>query len=134
MKKADCFTGKRGFTSRKELFLFGLVILALLAIIFFFPREKTGDIIATVYYRSEEYTKINLSQAKDGTILKIPGDLPVKLKVKNHHIRFVDAQCPDKICEQYGYIGSPGEQAVCLPAKVGIIIGSDASDVDMMAK
>lgn len=124
----------RSFASRKAIIIISLVMLALLAIIFFFPREKTDDIIATVYYRSEEYTKINLTQAKDGTILEIPGDLPVKLKVKNHHIRFVDAQCPDKICEQYGYIGTPGAQAICLPAKVGIIIDSDASDVDMITK
>ena len=134
MRKASCFTDNRRLTSGRELFFLSLGMLTLLAIIFFFPREKTGDIIATVYYRSEEYTKINLTQAKDGTILEIPGDLPVKLKVKNHHIRFVDAQCSDKICEQYGYIGTPGAQAICLPAKVGIIIDSDAFDVDMVTK
>ncbi len=124
----------RSFAGRKEIWLICLAVLVLSLIIFFFPRGKTGDIIATVYYRSEEYTKINLTQAKDGTILKIQGDLPVILKVKNHCIRFVDAQCPDKTCEGYGYIGSPGAQAICLPAKVGIIINNTSGGVDMTSE
>lgn len=117
---------KRKFAGKKEI---GFLLVAagiLCLIIFFFPREKTGDIIATVYHQSTEYTKINLTQARDGTIIKIPGDLPVTLKVKNHRVRFVDSQCPDKTCEHYGYIGTSGEQAICLPAKVGVIIHNTA--------
>lgn len=134
MSDLEVSPGVRRFTGKKEIWLICLVVLVLGFVIFFFPRGKTGDIIATVYYRSEAYTKINLTQTKDGTILKIPGDLPVTLKVKNHCIRFVDAQCPDKTCEGYGYIGSPGEQAICLPAKVGVIINSDSGGVDMTSK
>ncbi len=117
---------KRKFAGKKEI---GFLLVAagiLCLIIFFFPREKTGDIIATVYHQSTEYTKINLTQARDGTVIKIQGDLPVTLKVKNHRVRFVDSQCPDKTCEHYGYIGASGEQAICLPAKVGVIIHSSS--------
>lgn len=134
MSKREASHRVRKFTGRKEICLICLVLLVLGVIIFFFPRGKTGDIIATVYYRSEEYTKINLTQAKDGTIIEIAADLPVKLQVENHRICFVDAQCPDKVCEQYGYIGTPGEQAICLPAKVGVIIHSASGGVDMTSK
>lgn len=134
MNNENATDGVRKFTGRKEIWLICLLVVVLLFSIFFFPRGKTGDIIATVYYQSEEYTKINLTQAKDGTIIEVPGDLPVTLKVKNHRIRFVGAQCPDKVCEQYGYIGTPGEQAICLPAKVGILIHSQKENVDMVSE
>lgn len=134
MSNQEASYGGRKFTGRKEIGLICLVALVLGFVIFFFPRGKTGDIIATVYYQSEEYTKINLTQAEDGTIIEIAADLPVTLKIKNHHIRFVDAQCPDKVCEGYGYIGSPGQQAICLPAKVGIVINSASGGVDMTSK
>lgn len=134
---------KRKFAAKKEILFLGVVLLFLSLVMFFFPNfsfsnfffsmEKTGDIIATVYYRSEEYTKINLTQALDGTKIEIAGDLPVVLVIENHCIRFVNAQCPDKICEHYGYIGTPGEQAVCLPARVGVRITGGQTGIDMLA-
>lgn len=128
----------RKFAGKREVGWLLAAVVILWLVNFFFSMEKTGDIIATVYYQSEEYTKINLTRADDGETIKIAGDLPVTLQVQNHAVAFVSAQCPDKICEHSGYIDSPGQQAICLPAKVGILIhngnGEKYSDADMIAK
>lgn len=126
-------TENRKFVEKKEVLFFVFMVIILYLVIFFFPMEKTGDIIATVYYQSEKYTEINLTQASDGTVIQVSGDLPVQLEVKDHGIAFIHAQCPDKICEQYGYIKKAGQQAICLPAKVSVIIHTKGQEIDIIA-
>ena len=48
--------------------------------------------------------------------------------VKDQTIGIVEADCPDKICIQEGFIRNPGETTVCLPHKVMIEIRSTATD------
>ena len=125
---------KRKFTGKRELLFLILLAIIFALVIFLFPMKKTGDIIATVYYQSEKYTEINLTQTVDGEIIEVFGDLPVVLEVREHGIAFIHAQCPDKICEQYGYIDAPGEQAICLPARVSVIISGSGSGLDMISE
>ena len=44
------------------------------------------------------------------------------LEVKDGAIRFVDSQCPDHICEGFGFISQEGDYAVCMPAGVAVTI------------
>ena len=62
-----------------------------------------------------------ISLAKDGEY-KIEGKLPVTLEVKEGKIRFVRSVCPDHVCEGVGWIGTEGEQAICMPAGVSVTI------------
>lgn len=48
--------------------------------------------------------------------------------VKDQTIGIVEADCPDKICIQEGFIRNPGETTVCLPHKVMIEIRSTATE------
>lgn len=48
--------------------------------------------------------------------------------VKNQKIGIIEADCPDKICIQEGFIRNPGETTVCLPHKVMIEIRSTATE------
>lgn len=47
--------------------------------------------------------------------------------VKDQKIGIIEADCPDKICIQEGFIRNPGETTVCLPHKVMIEICSTAT-------
>ncbi len=48
---------------------------------------------------------------------------PVTLEVKDGRIRFIDSKCPDHLCENFGFISSEGETAICMPAGVAVIVG-----------
>lgn len=48
--------------------------------------------------------------------------------VKDQKIGIIEADCPDKICVQEGFIRNPGETTVCLPHKVMIEIRSTATE------
>lgn len=48
--------------------------------------------------------------------------------VQDQTIGIVEADCPDKICIQEGFIRNPGETTVCLPHKVMIEIRSTATE------
>lgn len=48
--------------------------------------------------------------------------------VKDQKIGIIEADCPDKICIQEGFIRNSGETTVCLPHKVMIEIRSTATE------
>jgi hypothetical protein len=82
--------------------------------------KKEEGSVAYVYVNDEKQQEIDLS--KDGTYHIDGGRLPVTLNVKDGAISFINSVCPDHICEGYGYIHNVDEKAVCLPARVYIII------------
>lgn len=55
------------------------------------------------------------------TLYTVPGtEFPVTLQVENGRVRFVDSQCPDHLCEGFGWLENEGEEAICLPAGVWV--------------
>ena len=85
-----------------------LILLALISYIIFYIYGK------------------NVSDATLAKILIID-ELPnIKFEIKDKKIRFLESNCPDKICVNTGFIGIVGETAVCLPNAASIqIISSD---------
>ncbi|MBR2190861.1 MAG: NusG domain II-containing protein [Eubacterium sp.] len=56
------------------------------------------------------------------------------LIIKNERARILDADCPNKICVDKGYISKNGESIICLPHKVVVTIeSSENKDVDAVA-
>ena len=60
-------------------------------------------------------------------------DPTVRFEVKNGAVAFVDATCPDRICEREGYLSKAGQTAVCLPRRTSLVIvgagGEETPDV-----
>lgn len=53
------------------------------------------------------------------------------IEYKDGHVHMKDADCPDQICVQSGWINTPPQQIVCLPYRVVVKIVADSSaDVD----
>ena len=48
--------------------------------------------------------------------------IKIHLNIKNGAIAFVHSECPDHICERFGYIKNVGESAICLPAQASVTI------------
>jgi len=49
----------------------------------------------------------------------------VSLDIKEGAIAFIQSECPDHICERFGYIKNVGESAICLPAQASVTIISE---------
>jgi len=60
-------------------------------------------------------------------------DLPqVRFIVHNGSIAFLESDCPDQICVNTGFIGTPGQSAACLPNRIVLAIEGDGG-VDAVA-
>lgn len=65
-------------------------------------------------------------------------DVPVYFELADGRIRFVDVDCPDKLCEGFGWLDSAGEIAVCMPNRVSVTViersGLSAEEEDGIVK
>lgn len=53
------------------------------------------------------------------------------IEYKDGHVHMQEANCPDQICVQSGWINSPPQQIVCLPYRVVVkIVAESPADVD----
>lgn len=53
------------------------------------------------------------------------------IEYKDGHVHMKEADCPDQICVQSGWIHTPPQQLVCLPYRVVVKVVADSSaDID----
>ena len=107
------------FIKKRDLIV--LVALLLLAggLALFYATRSAG-VKATVTVEGGKTRQIDLSQDE---IYQIDdAALPVTLEVKDGAIRFINSQCPDHLCEGFGFICNEGEYAICMPAGVAVHI------------
>ena len=111
---------KKGKFFKKRDLIVLLVLLALAAGIGLFYLTRGAGAKATVTVDGGGSWEIDLY--KDNIYHIENAALPVTLEVKDGKIRFIDAQCPDHLCEGFGFIGNEGEYAICMPAGVAVNI------------
>ena len=87
---------------------------------------------ARITYDGE--TVLVADQSRDGEFA-LEQDPTVRFRVQNGAIAFVDATCPDKICEKAGALSRVGETAACLPRKtvVTVISAPEEREADAIA-
>lgn len=87
-------------------------------------------VCALVTWNGEQVLEIPLD--RDGFYV-LEQDPTVRFEVKNGAVAFVDATCPDRICEREGYLSKAGQTAVCLPRRTSLVIvgagGEETPDV-----
>lgn len=96
-------------------------------------QKNSGELWAEIYVKGELY-KVALLGEKEETFT-IETDLGKNIiKVHNGGIEVLEANCPDHICESYGFINKPGEIIVCLPHKVVVEIkGNIEEEIDELS-
>lgn len=112
---------------KKNLIFAGCILLAaaVLALVLYTRRAQGGS--ATVTIAGGE-TRV-LSLAQDGIFTFDESDgarLPVTLEVREGRIRFIDSQCPDHLCENFGWLRYAHDEAICLPAGVVVSVEEEA--------
>ena len=127
-KKTD--TAAHKGSAWKKNVLFALVVLALAAAILIAVRVlhpgKGSGLQAVVDFGSGVSETLSLD--KDYDYLYDVGDYVVHLQVKDGAVSFQDSQCPDHVCEQFGWLDKEGAWAACVPAGVYVVVtAADAS-------
>ena len=125
-KKTDTAAPKGG--AWKKNLIFALVILVLAAALYFGVRAahngKGTGLQAVVDFGGGVSETLSLD--KDYDYLYDVGDYVVHLQVKDGAIAFQDSQCPDHVCEQFGWLSKEGAWAACVPAGVYVVVETTA--------
>ena len=108
--------------SWKANLLFAAVVLtaAVLLVFLLRPRSKAEPLAAVVDF-GDGITEV-LPLDKDYDYLYDVGSYVVHLQVKDGTISFQDSQCPDHVCEQFGWLDKDGAWAACVPAGVYVVV------------
>ncbi|WP_434305767.1 NusG domain II-containing protein [Clostridium botulinum] len=112
-----------------------LLALSVISIIFFKFFVKSENAVAVIKQNGKIIEKVDLSKVKEKKELKINyNDKNHKgyniIEIDKGSIRFIDADCPDKVCIKSGVLKKPGETAACLPHKLIITIEKNDKEVD----
>lgn len=117
---------ERKTISKKDFLLIAvLLLIAVVMSLFFFLSQKGGRTQAVLSIDGKTVASYDLSTMENQLIdLQELYGVPVLLEVKDHAICFKQSQCPDHICENYGYISRETETAVCMPNRTVLSIHS----------
>lgn len=112
---------------RKTFTLFDLLLIIFLLAaglgFFFLQRSRSGGDKVLVWSDNELLVSFNL---KENNRFVVSNDLGTNtVVIENGQAFVVDADCPDKICEQMEAISKPGETIVCLPHKLVVEVSDE---------
>ena len=127
-KKTDAASGKKRWKPWQKNLIFALVVLAAAALYFgwrAFRGSKGTGLEAVVDFGGGATETLSLDEDHD--YLYDVGDYVVHLQVKDGAIAFLDSQCSDHICEQFGWLDKDGAWAACVPAGVYVVVQEAAS-------
>jgi len=108
----------RKTASKNDLWLLlglGLLAAGLAAGFWLWGRGQQG-VKAALSVEGQVVQVFDLEKEPDRLIdLRADYDLPVTLEIRDHAIRFYQSQCPDHLCEGFGFLSRPAQSAACLP-------------------
>ena len=113
------------FLSKKELFLLILILISSLFIWIFIKLNQDENVIAALSVNGEIVEIFDFQNQQNQIInLQERHNLPASLEIKDGAVRFCNVDCPDHICEAYGFIQQEGQSAVCMPNRCAVTIYS----------
>ena len=124
---------------KTKTYLLGFLLLLLLAVgaLAVLCQRPAGD-TAAVYLDGELIRRIDLSAVKTRETFDISCDGGSNtILVESGRICVLEADCPDQICVQSGWLNSEAAPIVCLPHRLVIRLESseeDATGPDAAAK
>ena len=125
MAARDSTAGRLVFLKRADILIIALILASAAGLYFYGRQPSAADTVARIYVNGEEYTSIPLGDpANDGLIINPPCVPALTVIVEHGAVRFTDSQCPDHLCEHFGELKSPGDTAVCVPARTVLKITS----------
>ncbi|WP_138207288.1 NusG domain II-containing protein [Haloimpatiens lingqiaonensis] len=112
-----------------------LIICSIAGIFGYRYFYKNSKAVAIIKQNGKVIRTIDLTKVVKEEEIKIPsedGHYNI-VKVEKGRIRFVDSDCPDKICVKAAWLKKPGDSAACLPHKIIITIQGQNPEIDDVA-
>ncbi len=100
--------------------LIGAILVLSVALFGIQKLTESKGAVATVYLGGTPIKEIKLG--KNARYDITDGFFDVHLVVEDGAIAFEHSECPDHLCEGFGFINKENEYAICAPANVGVII------------
>ncbi len=107
-----------------------VIVCALFAVF----NKKPGD-TAQILRNGEVIKTVELDKVEEPYEFAVEGWSGGEnvVRVENGRIAIIDADCPDKVCVNTGYISDGSRTIVCMPHRISVrIVGADA-DIDAAA-
>lgn len=122
---------------KNDIIIIGLVLIVALGFILFNNYRsslfKDQQKTAVIQVEGEIYKTIPIT--KEEQIITIDTDLGTNvIKIHDDGIEIIDADCPDKVCVDTGFIDKHGSSIVCLPNKLIVEIkGEKKVEIDELS-
>lgn len=102
---------------KTALLLYGLLGLVVIASGLWLLRPQSGEqLVAKIQVGNEIIWEETLTGAREETFsIQQQTGLPITFEIKQNAIRFVDSDCPDKVCVHSGFLKNDMDIASCLP-------------------
>lgn len=95
--------------------------------------SSEGHRVAVIKQGDRIIRKIDLDSLAAPERIKLPGEYNEFVLVEKGRIRFQEADCPDKVCVDTGWLSEKGDTAVCLPNRAMLIIEGENKKLDGVA-
>lgn len=111
-----------------------VIILAIANIIIFVPKNK-GRATAQIIKDGKITHKLTLDRIDKRVEVRDKDKYNILIVAEDGRVRFEEANCPDHVCVDTGWISKPGQSAACVPGGIIInIIGEEESDTDIILR
>ena len=108
-----------------------VIVLAVVVLMCFLPRNKQPASQAEIYLNSQLVKTVDLTEDQTFTISDRYHN---QIQVVAGKISIVESDCPGKDCVHSGSISSQGRVLVCLPNGLEIRITAAEADVDFVVR
>lgn len=93
-----------------------LAVAAVASLVFLLRPQQQSGLVAVIQVNTQVVMEIPLDAAGDGVFsIEEQTGLPIEFEIKEHAIRFISSNCPDKVCVHTGFLSSDMGIASCLP-------------------
>ncbi|MGE5372549.1 MAG: NusG domain II-containing protein [Solirubrobacterales bacterium] len=99
-----------------------------------FGARPGGQRTAVILHNSQVIKSLDLSALKGTQSITLHEEgVHQVIRAEKGKIRFLESDCPQQTCVKTGWLIKPGDQAVCIPARVVIKIVGENKQVDVLA-
>jgi hypothetical protein len=115
-----------------DIILIGIIILGALCWFVASNVFMSGQDTRVAVIKQNDITikTIDLDKLQSDQRVNISGAYHEVILAEKGRIRFLEADCPDKVCVKTGWLTKKGDVAVCLPNKVIIKIEGENTKID----
>jgi hypothetical protein len=119
----------------KWIIIFVLICIVCLAVWLVRQNQTQSAAVAQIKLGNDVIKEIDLSEISEPYEFEITDDNGGHntVRVERGRICVIDADCPDKICVNQGYISNSAVPIVCLPHKLSITITDKQETIDAVA-